>query len=308
VGRARNQGTGVGVASRSIAGLDHPRGVPGSAGTLAPFSLAPDTRWLQFQERPSYVRGRSGVDLGSLLHAYGLFSRSGRDMDMPGQTWETLLAEVTGGTQLCGDGGKLAHDVVATSERAGWQTKTVEWSGARRGRLVLGLVAPREIPDHAELPAPELAKRVLENFAVRFEDSCDRLGIEDSRLAVLARLPKDGVVHYFEEPFYPSEVDPCDLEWSKREGSLAGHRDGRLVLEWYFGRGQLRYHLRVPPHAVAIDIPAPLPTDAYVAAGSLGEALQAGRESDGKLDSTAIRVLARRLRAGDLRVPTASGR
>jgi hypothetical protein len=226
-------------------------------------------------------------------------------MDMPGQTWETLLAEVTGGRQLCGDGGKLAHDVVADAHQAGWQTKTIEWNGTRRGRLVLGLVSPREIPEHAELSPPELAVRVIDNFAVRFEHSCERLGIADSRLGVLARVPADGVVHYFEEPFYPSEIDVGSLQWTRRDGSLAGHWRGKLVLEWYFGRGQLRYHLEVPSRAIAVSIPQPLPTDAYIAAGSLGEALEAGRVSDQRLDEVAIRALAMRLRAGDLRLPMA---
>jgi len=297
VGRGgADRGLAAAPARRSAAPV---RRAPFPATEMAPCSLASVRRWREFRRRPSLLTGVDSVDLGRLLHVYGLFSRSSRAMDMPGDIWESLMAEVAGGRQICGDGGKLAHDVVAPHARAGWQTKTIEWPTGRAEPIVLGLVSPGDLA-HPPTDDGDLAAQILEIYGQRFEHSRRRLDIEDSRLGLLVRLPQQELMHYFEEPFYPAEINAAELQWRRRPSSLAGYRGDRLVFEWYFARGQLRYHPQLPDRTLVIPVPEPLPTDAYLAAGALGEALHKGRERAAVVDDGQIARLAARLRAGEL--------
>ena len=150
------------------------------------------------------------------------------------------------------------HDVVlkAPDERnTGYEVKVLN-NVNQKERAVLMRLHPQ---DHVGLEpsdsAEELAVKVLRAAGEKIKASSASHKVCDSRISFFYRDRASGDFLYWEEPFYPHEINPNHLVWRKRGDSLAGEAGGRIVLEYFWKNGQLRYQPQPPAGALVIPRP-----------------------------------------------------
>lgn len=222
-------------------------------------SLAPEARWKALEATDPLLGRKAAAELGQRIRAFA--ARPGGEPDQPspiqGTDFERIWAEAV--TPL---NGEVIHDargeldvivgghLPGSSARVGWECK-VENNLNRIDVPVLCRLHPEDLQLTSN--ANILGRRLIEALGRAHNDYCRLHSVVDSRLVFLWGRPAQGRMLLWEEPYYPGEIDPHELDWQRRENSLvAAGADGRPVFSWYPRGHQFKYHARPPTKPAAV--------------------------------------------------------